>query len=259
MSFSFLIKRVDKKLNFGLVKKNGRNNQGRICVYHRGSGKRFRAYSIDYHRRIQDIGIVYKLVFCPLRSAPLGLILYNSGFFSYIVLNEALKLGSKFSSYLMSSSLFKQESLINLLGNIEFFTVVSMVELKPYMGASLARSAGAGLLNIGDSIDGKVLLKSPSGWLIRVSKTCLCTLGYVAGASHKMNKFLKAGERRQLGWKPVVRGVAMNPCDHPHGGGEGKKSPPRAHRTPWGKLTKCSPTTKKKINKIARRLFKKVR
>lgn len=259
MFVSFLIKRVDKKLNFGLIKKNGRNNKGRICVFHRGAGKRFRMHSIDFHRRIQDSGMIYKITSCPLRSAPLGLVLYDSGFFSYIILNEVLKLGFKFLTSLNSNVSLIRNSLVNLLGNLEFFSIVSMVELKPYKGASIARAAGSGLILIGESIDGRVLLKSVSGWLLKVSKTCISTLGYVAGSSHKMKKLSRAGERRRLGWRPVVRGVAMNPCDHPHGGGEGKKSPPKAHRSPWGKLTKGSPTKKKKIHKISRRLFKKVK
>jgi len=109
------------------------------------------------------------------------------------------------------------------------------------------------------SVDKFVNIKLRSGWIVKISSAAVASLGYVSNMLHNMNIIGKAGKARGLGKRPVVRGVAMNPCDHPHGGGNGKTSPPVMPVTPWGKNTKWSHTKNKKIDKLNRRLFRKIR
>jgi len=125
---------------------------------------------------------------------------------------------------------------------IKLFTTISNIELYPYSGSTLARSAGASVMLTAQLLY-ESILKLKSGWNLKVSNQCICSIGHSSNRTHKLSvKYKKAGLVRTLGKRPTVRGVAMNPCDHPHGGGEGKKSPLTSSKSPWGKLTKGTKT-----------------
>jgi len=141
---------------------------------------------------------------------------------------------------------------------IPLFTIISNVELYPFQGGQLIRAAGTGCI-LSSKFKNIVTLKLTSGWNITVSKYNISMLGSISNSSHYSHRYKNAGIKRRLGFRPIVRGVAMNPVDHPHGGGEGKKSPPVAARTPWGFLTKGG-STKKKLYQINwKKKFKKIR
>jgi len=136
------------------------------------------------------------------------------------------------------------------------FSIVHNVESRPFFGASLARAAGLGVSVVSSVLNRKTVLKLKSGWLVKVSSKSNATLGYVSNVLHNLQIIGKAGKNRGLGKRPVVRGVSMNPCDHPHGGGNGKSSPLVAPETPWGKVTKWVHTKNKKSDRIKRHLNK---
>jgi len=137
---------------------------------------------------------------------------------------------------------------------INLFTIINNIELKPYKGSSLSRAAGASSLLIGKKKE-SIILKFKSGWNIYISKYCIATIGYVSNILHKFFNYKKAGRLINLGKKSIVRGLAKNACDHPHGGGEGKKSPPSSPKSPWGWLTKGTPSKKKKYQLLKKKKF----
>lgn len=146
-----------------------------------------------------------------------------------------------------------------ILKYIPLFSVICCLELKPYSGSKIARSAGVGCILVANLGNKKYLVKLMSGWQVIVFEDCMATFGFVSNPNHYSNFLMKAGKARALGWRPVVRGVAKNPCDHPHGGGEGKKSPPAAQVSPWNKLTKGTPTKNKKIDRLKRFKYKELK
>jgi len=140
----------------------------------------------------------------------------------------------------------------------ELFSLVSNIELIPYFGGLLARAAGSSVI-VTAKIDDKILLKSKSGWNFLISKFVIVTMGAGSNVLYKFIRIGKAGKNRALGIRPTVRGVAMNPCDHPHGGGEGRKSPSVAARSPWGWLTKNTPSKITKVQVAYKKLAKVIR
>ncbi|MDR1467183.1 MAG: 50S ribosomal protein L2 [Oscillospiraceae bacterium] len=222
-----------KSLLRPLNKKAGRNSYGRITVRHRGGGNRRKYRLIDFKRRKIDIAAdVLTLEYDPNRSANIALIRYEDGEKGYIIAPSGLKIGDKVISG--PSSDIKSGNALPL-ANIPTGTFIHNVELHPGGGAQFARSAGnmAQLMAIEDNL---ALLRLPSGELRKVPKECMATVGQIGNADHFNVKIGKAGRKRNMGWRPTVRGSAMNPCDHPHGGGEGKS--PIGHpgpRTPWGR------------------------
>jgi len=142
--------------------------------------------------------------------------------------------------------------------NIPVFTRISNVEYTPFGGGKLARSAGTSGILVSQLSINKFLVKFKSGWGFPLSGWNICMLGQISNPMHKYISYKKAGILRALGVRPTVRGVAMNPCDHPHGGGEGRKSPPSAARSPWGWLTKNTSSNKKIFEKARVKLFKKI-
>lgn len=258
----FVLKILDV-FKLGSLSLKGRNSFGRICVFHRGGGNKFKYRLVDFHRRLNQFGYVYSILYDPNRTAFLGLILYNNGLFSHIILSDTVTEGSFIFSgddpAIFNNREFKLDSGTSLpLYNFDLFSVVNNVEYRPFFGSSLARSAGSSLIILNFFSD-KVYLKSKSGWILIVSNMCMASLGFVSNVLHKSISIAKAGKTRGLGWRPIVRGVVMNPYDHPHGGGEGKKGSPRNPKTPWGKLTKHTHTKNKKVDRLKRRLFKKIR
>ena len=223
----------EKSLLAPLNKKSGRNSYGRITVRHRGGGNRNKYRIIDFKRRNFDVeGIVKTIEYDPNRSAHIALVEYADGTKSYIIAPVGLKVGYKVVSG--PSADIKPGNALPLV-NIPVGTFVHNVELYPGKGAQLARSAG-NMAQLMAKENGLALLRLPSGELRNVPETCMASIGQVSNIDHENVKIGKAGRKRNMGWRPTVRGSVMNPNDHPHGGGEGKSPVGRPGPvTPWGK------------------------
>ncbi len=223
-----------KKLVKGKHSKGGRNNLGRTTVFGKSKGVKKKYRIIDFKRDKELHAVVERLEYDPNRSAHIALLKYEDSEFSYIIAPENLKIGSKVVS---SSSADIEVGNCLPLKNIPIGILVHNVELKPKKGAQLARSAGS-FATIVSKDSGKISLKLRSGEVRVVESECKATIGVVSNADNKNIKLGKAGRKRWLGFRPKVRGVAKNPVDHPHGGGEGKTSGGRHPVTAWGKPTK---------------------
>ncbi len=223
----------EKSLLAPLNKKSGRNSYGRITVRHRGGGNRNKYRIIDFKRRKFDTeAFVKSIEYDPNRSAHIALIEYTDGTKSYIIAPVGLKVGYKIVSG--PSADIKPGNALPL-ANIPVGTFVHCVELYPGKGAQLARSAG-NMAQLMAKENGLALLRLPSGELRNVPETCMASIGQVSNIDHENVKIGKAGRKRNMGWRPTVRGSVMNPNDHPHGGGEGKSPVGRPGPvTPWGK------------------------
>ena len=223
----------EKSLLAPLNKKSGRNSYGRITVRHRGGGNRNKYRIIDFKRRNFDVeGIVKTIEYDPNRSAHIALVEFSDGTKSYIIAPVGLKIGYKVVSG--PSADIKPGNALPL-ANIPVGTFVHNVELYPGKGAQLARSAG-NMAQLMAKENKLALLRLPSGELRNVPETCMATIGQVSNIDHANVKIGKAGRKRNMGWRPTVRGSVMNPNDHPHGGGEGKSPVGRPGPvTPWGK------------------------
>lgn len=229
-----------KKLVKGLTKSGGRNNQGRLTMFHIGGGHKRLYRVIDFRRNLFDIpAIVKRIEYDPNRSAWIALIAYLNGVYSYILAPNGLNIGDSIIS--------GEEAPIKIgnsmpLKNIPIGTLLHNIELKPGKGGQLSRSAGsyAQLIKKDDSPYAMIRLSSGEQRLVPLS--CMATVGTVSNLDHKNINLGKAGATRWLNRRPTVRGVAMNPVDHPHGGGEGRTSGGRPSVTPWGKPTKGKPT-----------------
>ncbi len=223
----------EKSLLEPLNKKSGRNSYGRITVRHRGGGNRKKYRVIDFKRNKFDIPATVKTIeYDPNRSAHIALIEYEDGVKSYIIAPEGLKVGSTVMSG-PNSDIVAGNALA--LKDMPVGTIVHNVELYPGNGAQLARSAGNSAQLM--ALEGPyALLRLPSGELRNVPRDCMATVGVVGNNDHANVKIGKAGRKRNMGWRPTVRGSVMNPNDHPHGGGEGKSPIGRPGPcTPWGK------------------------
>ncbi len=223
----------EKSLLRPLNKFAGRNNYGRITVRHRGGGSRRKYRLIDFKRNKLGVqGEVLTLEYDPNRSSHIALIKYADGEKRYIVAPQELKIGQEIKSG-ADADIIVGNALP--LINIPVGTFIHNIELYPGKGAQLARAAGimAQLM----AKEGKMaLLRLPSGELRNVPVECMATVGQVGNIEHENVKIGKAGRKRNMGWRPTVRGSVMNPCDHPHGGGEGKSPVGRPGPcTPWGK------------------------
>ena len=216
-----------------MKKHSGRNSYGRITVRHRGGGNRTKYRIIDFKRNKTGImADVLTLEYDPNRSAHLALVQYEDGEKRYIVAPHGMRPGDKVVSG-PEADIIPGNALP--LANIPVGTFIHNVELYPGKGAQLVRSAGtmAQLM----AKEGKyALIRLPSGELRNVPNGCYATIGQVSNVEHANVSYGKAGRMRHMGWRPTVRGSVMNPCDHPHGGGEGKSPIGRPGPvTPWGK------------------------
>ena len=223
----------EKSLLEPLNKKSGRNSYGRITVRHRGGGNRRKYRVIDFKRNKFDVpATVQTLEYDPNRSAHIALIQYEDGVKNYIIAPEGLKVGD---TVIAGTDVDIVTGNALPLENMPVGTIVHNVELYPGRGAQLARSAGNSAQLM--ALEGPyALLRLPSGELRNVPKECIATVGVVGNADHANVKIGKAGRKRNMGWRPTVRGSVMNPNDHPHGGGEGKSPIGRPGPcTPWGK------------------------
>ena len=232
-----------KALTEGLKQKGGRNNAGRITVRWRGGGHKRRYRVVDFKRRKDDApATVERLEYDPNRTAFIALIRYPDGEQSYILAPQRLRAGDIVVS---GDRVDVKPGNAMPLRNMPLGTTVHNVEMKPGKGGQIARSAGTYVQLVGRD-QGYALLRMTSGELRMVRAECRATIGAVSNPDHQNIVIGKAGRNRWLGRKPSVRGVAMNPIDHPHGGGEGKSSGGRHPVTPWGKPTKGKKTRQNK-------------
>ena len=245
----------EKSLVRPLKKSGGRNNKGRITSRRRGGGHKRQYRIIDFKRNKFDIPAnVAAIEYDPNRSARIALLHYTDGEKRYILSPYGIKVGDQVISSQKKAPLKIGNCLP--LSKIPSGLFVHNVELVPGKGAQMVRSAGAGAQVLAKDA-GMVTLKLPSGEVRMVDEKCMVTIGEVGNKSHETVKIGKAGRSRWLGRRPKVRGVAMNPVDHPMGGGEGKSSGGRHPTTPWGKPTKGYKTRKK--NKASNRYITKRR
>ena len=222
---------------------SGRNNDGRITVRHRGGGHKHSYRIIDF-RRSKDgvVGRIERLEYDPNRSAHIALVLYADGERRYIVAPRGISEGDQIESG--ESAAIRVGNALPLK-NIPVGTVIHCVEMKLGKGAQLARSAGASVQYVGRE-GSYALLRLRSGEVRRINLECRAVIGEVGNEENSLRKLGKAGAKRWRGIRPTVRGVAMNPVDHPHGGGEGRTSGGRDPVTPWGVPTKGFRTRKNK-------------
>ena len=223
--------------------RSGRNNKGRITSRHRGGGHKKHYRIIDFKRDKDSVKAkVERLEYDPNRTANIALVLYEDGERRYIVAPENLNIGDLIESG--SSSPISVGNCLPL-SNIPLGTVVHCIEMFPGKGAQIARSAGSSAQIL--AIEGRyTTIRLRSGEVRKVLSDCKATIGAVSNSEHALRSVGKAGAKRWLGRRPKVRGVAMNPIDHPHGGGEGKTSGGRHPVSPWGVPTKGFRTRKKK-------------
>ncbi|HNZ77427.1 MAG TPA: 50S ribosomal protein L2 [Bacilli bacterium] len=244
----------EKSLLAPLKKSGGRNNMGKITVRHQGGGHKRKYRIIDFKRNKDDIvGTVATIEYDPNRSANIALINYVDGEKRYIIAPKGLTIGQKILSG-ENADIIVGNAMP--LGKIPVGTVVHNIELHPGKGGQLVRSAGSSAQILGRE-DKYILVRLTSGEVRKILSVCRATIGEVGNADHMNVTIGKAGRTRYLGVRPTVRGSAMNPNDHPHGGGEGRTPIGRkAPLTPWGKITlglKTRNTKKKSSDLIVRR------
>jgi large subunit ribosomal protein L2 len=245
-----------KALTEGLRKHGGRNNTGRITLRHRGGGAKRRYRVIDFKRGKYDmVATVERLEYDPNRTAFIALIKYEDGEQSYILAPQRLKAGDK---VVAGEKVDVKPGNAMPMKNMPVGTIIHNVEMKPGKGGQMARAAGTYAQLVGRDA-GYALLRLSSGEVRMVRADCRATVGAVSNPDQQNIVIAKAGRNRWLGHRPSVRGVAMNPIDHPHGGGEGRTSGGRHPVTPWGKPTKGKKTRHNKATDryIVRRRNKK--
>jgi len=245
-----------KKLTAGLSNKGGRNNAGRITARRRGGGHKRRYRMVDFKRRKFDVPAkILRIEYDPNRSAFIALLEYEDGEQSYILAPQRVAAGDMVIS---GERADVKPGNAMPLGSIPVGTIVHNVEMKAGKGGQIARSAGSYVQLVGRDA-GYALLRLSSGEVRMVRSECMATVGAVSNPDQANIKLGKAGRKRWLGKRPAVRGVAMNPIDHPHGGGEGRTSGGRHPVSPWGKPTKGARTRGKKRSDslIVRRRHKK--
>ena len=233
----------EKSLLKPIRKQAGRNNTGRITCRHKGGGHKQAYRVIDFKRDKFGVpGVVQSIEYDPNRNVRISLVVYADGEKRYILTPHDLKVGDKIVSGPDAEIQVGNALPLEL---IPLGTIIHNIELIPGRGGKMVRTAGAGAQLMAK--DGNyVTIKMPSSEMRMVRKECLATIGVLGNAEFKNLKVGKAGRTRHLGIRPTVRGVTMNPCDHPHGGGEGKTGPGGNPKTPWGKPALGRKTRNKK-------------
>jgi large subunit ribosomal protein L2 len=225
----------EKSLTEGLKRNGGRNNMGRITTRHQGGGHKRTYRKIDFKRRKWDIpATVQNLQYDPNRTAFIALLKYKDGDVAYILAPQRLAAGD---TVIAGASVDVKPGNSMPLRAMPVGTIIHAIEMKPGKGAQIARSAGTYAQLVGRD-GGYAQVRLKSGELRMIHQECMATVGAVSNPDHMNINLGKAGRKRWLGVRPTVRGVAMNPVDHPHGGGEGRTSGGRHPVTPWGKPTK---------------------
>ncbi|MES1991185.1 MAG: 50S ribosomal protein L2 [Pseudomonadota bacterium] len=228
-----------KTLTEGLSKSGGRNNHGRVTAFNRGGGHKRSYRLVDFKRtRLEVPATVERLEYDPNRTSFIALIKYADGELSYIIAPQRLAVGD---TVISGKKVDVKPGNAMPIASIPVGTIIHNVELKPGKGGQIARSAGTYVQLVGRD-QGYALIRLSSGEQRMVRGECMASIGAVSNPDHSNITLAKAGRNRWLGKRPSVRGVAMNPVDHPHGGGEGRTSGGRHPVTPWGKPTKGKKT-----------------
>lgn len=242
-------------LKQGLNKKSGRNFRGKITVYHHGGGNKINYRLIDFkHKNLQ--GIVKDIQYDPIRSSYIALLFNNTtNQYFNILAPQDLKIDDQIFVYTLNDILKTREIKIGYtmpLYNIPLNIPIHGIEMFAGKGSTLVRSAGnfAYILKKDTDLNGYAYIKLANQRIKKISLKCLATIGKLSNTYHDLQNFRKAGTIRNINIRPTVRGVAMNPIDHPHGGGEGKASGGRVSVTPWGLITKGRKTVKNKQHEI---------
>lgn len=253
----FFFNKLKKNLIKGLSSFGGRNNRGRICVRGQGGGNKRLYRFIDFFRRINLKGRLINILYDPNRTARLALVLYVNSLCSFILLQQNVNLNAILysGSYLADIPIVDGFSLPLKL--MPLYSVICNIEAKPFNGSILCRAAGVSALLIGKTKE-KGILKLRSQWEMHLPLNCMSSYGIVSTRWYKNIIIKKAGKNRALGRKPKVRGVAMNPCDHPHGGGGGKGTKPMLPVNAWNTVVKWAHTKNTKKDNLKRRKFKKL-
>lgn len=248
-NLDFSAKPFDSSLVKSLKKNGGRNNTGRITVRHRGGGHKKRYRLIDFKFK-NDNAIIKSIEYDPNRTSFIGgCTNTKTGKNFYTLLPEGLKINDELGLKKKTDPVFKN-GYFSSLKDLPLGSLIHSLELKPGKGAQLGRSAGTYIKLLQKNLDLNLAkVRLPSKKEIIVPLDAKAVLGILSNPTHSSKNLSKAGRSRWLGRRPSVRGVAMNPVDHPHGGGEGKTSGGRPSVTPWGRLTKGFPTKKKSKNK----------
>jgi large subunit ribosomal protein L2 len=242
-------KKPEKSLLVSLRKNAGRNNQGKITVRHRGGGSRRKLRIIDFKRdRVGEPAEVLAIEYDPNRSAYIALVQYADGEKRYMLAPHGLTAGQSVVSG--PEAELKVGNALPI-GRIPVGTIIHNIELQPGKGAQIVRSAGSSALVVGRE-ERFTLVRLPSGEVRRIPNGCMATVGQVGNADHRNVKLGKAGRSRWRGRRPAVRGAAMSPRDHPHGGGEGRNPRGMNPKTPWGKPALGHRT---RTNKVSDRLI----
>lgn len=243
-------KRPEPSLVKGLKRSGGRNTYGRITVRHRGGGAAKLYRLIDFKRDMRDIeGRISAIEYDPNRNVRIGLVVYKNGAKRYILMPEGLTVGSTIVAGEQAEARTGNALPFN---KIPVGFIVHNVELTPGSGGKFARSAGTSVQFVAKTEE-HATLKMPSGEMRMVSLNCWATIGTLGNAAYKNISWGKAGRTRHRGFRPSVRGMAMNPIDHPHGGGEGRSKSGSHPRTPWGKGCKGTRTRTRKNPLILKR------
>jgi large subunit ribosomal protein L2 len=239
-------KKPERSLVIGLRKSGGRNVYGRITVRHRGGGAARKYRLIDFKREVRDIpGVVKTIEYDPNRNVRIGLVSYANGVKKYILIPEGIKVGSTVEAGVNAEA--KVGNSLPLR-NIPVGFTVHNVEITPSSGGKFARGAGTSVQLISKT-DQYATLKMPSGEVRMVPLDCWATVGVLGNSDYKNISVGKAGRTRHKGFRPSVRGMAMNPIDHPHGGGEGRSKSGSHPMTPWGKGCKGT-RTRRRVNPL---------
>jgi len=234
--------RPESSLTKGASRKGGRNNNGRITTRHQGGGHKQLYRMIDFKRDNLGIpGRVDRIEYDPNRTAYIALIVFANGDKRYILAAQGLRTGDTVMS---GPDAEMRPGNAMAISQIRVGTMLHNVEMKPGKGGQMARSAGMGVQLMGKE-GSRAVVKLPSGEFRRIDARCMASIGIIANGDHSNRKVGKAGRTRWLGVRPTVRGVVMNPVDHPHGGGEGRTSGGRHPVTPWGVPTKGHKTRNK--------------
>jgi len=229
---------------------------GRVCIRGLGGGNKRLYRYLDIFRRLNKYGKILKIFKDPNRTAKIALILYINGFTSYIIIQKNVKL----NSIIYCGSIYNNEDIIKNgfslpIKYMPLYSTLSNIELVPFKGSCLGRSSSVSVLLLSKN-NKYAYLRLNSGWHTKVLLDCMSSMGAISPIYNRDIIIKKAGKNRGLGLKPKVRGVAKNPCDHPHGGGNGKKSKPMIPTNAWKTIFKWKHTNNTKIDNLNRRSYK---
>lgn len=253
----YAIKFLKKKLIKGIKKMGGRCHLGRVTVRGQGGGNKKLYRVIDFYRRLNQYGVLCSILYDPNRTCKLGLIIFCNGLSSFILIQKDIKAGVIIylgSEFMTTKNIIKNGYSLPL-NEMPLYSVLSNVEFKPFKGKSLCRAADTSCVLIGKTNE-KGILKLNSNWELHLPLTCISSYGSMSNRLSNNIFLKKAGKNRSMGFRPRVRGVAKNPCDHPHGGGNGKKPKPKIPVNAWHTVFKWKHTKNKKNDIKKRRLFK---